>query len=116
MVDDNADAAETLAELLGFDGYEVRSAADAESALQMLKSFVPEVALLDIGLPGMDGHQLASVLRADPRTAGIKLVALTGYDRDSAGATVSDFDEHLVKPVVFERVLEVLRQLTQHPA
>ncbi len=118
VVDDNADAAETLSELLGFEGYEARSAKDAETALQMLSSYVPDLALLDIGLPGMDGYELAHRLRADPRAVGMKLIALTGYDRasgqDQAGA--SDFDEHLVKPVVIDRLLEVLQQLLRPAA
>ena len=113
VVDDNSDAAETLAELLGFEGYEVRSVGDGEAVPQLLDSYVPDVALLDIGLPGMDGYQLAALLRADPRAAGMKLIALTGYDRDNARAQAlaGHFDEHLVKPVVIERLLEVLRDL-----
>lgn len=111
VVDDNADAAETLSELLGFEGYEARSANDAETALQMMSSYVPDLALLDIGLPGMDGYELARRLRADPRAAGMKLIALTGYDRGASDGKASDFDEHLVKPVVIDRLLEVLQQL-----
>ncbi len=112
VVDDNAEAAEPLAELLGFEGYEVRSAADAEAALALLASYVPDVALLDIGLPGMDGYQLARRLRADPRAARMKLIAVSGYERgDGDRAGSADFDEHLVKPVAIERLLEVLRQL-----
>jgi CheY-like chemotaxis protein len=117
VVDDNADAAETLSELLGFEGYEARSANDAETALRMLASYVPDLALLDIGLPGMDGYELAHRLRADPRTAATKLIALTGYDRASSpDQAASDFDEHLVKPVVIDRLLEVLQKLLRPAA
>ena len=113
VVDDNTDAASTLADLLQLVGYEVRCAGDGEAALALLDDYVPELALLDIGLPGMDGYQLARRLRADPRTAGARLVALTGYGRDNdrARALAARFDEHLVKPVMGDRLLEVLKQL-----
>jgi len=117
VVDDNADAALALAELLQLVGYEVRCAGDGESALALLDDYVPELALLDIGLPGMDGYQLARLLRADPRMAGARLVALTGYGRDNdrARALEARFDEHLVKPVMADRLLEVLKQLLPPP-
>jgi signal transduction histidine kinase/CheY-like chemotaxis protein len=119
VVDDNSDAADTLTELLRLEGYEVRCAGDGKSALAMLDTFVPELALLDIGLPGIDGYQLAGMLRADPRAAGIKLVALTGYGRenDRARALAASFDEHLVKPATGDRLLEVLTRLMapSHP-
>ena len=113
VVDDNADAASTLADLLQLVGYEARCAGDGESALALLDDYVPELALLDIGLPGMDGYELARRLRADPRMAGARLVALTGYGRDNdrARALAARFDEHLVKPVTADRLLEVLKQL-----
>ena len=113
VVDDNADAASTLAELLQMVGYEVRCAGDGEAALALLEDYVPELALLDIGLPGMDGYQLARLLRADPRMAKARLVALTGYGRDNdrARALEARFDEHLVKPVMADRLLEVLQRL-----
>ena len=113
VVDDNADAASTLADLLQMVGYEVRCAGDGEAALALLEDYVPDLALLDIGLPGMDGYQLARRLRADPRMAKARLVALTGYGRDNdrARALQARFDEHLVKPVMADRLLEVLQQL-----
>jgi PAS domain S-box-containing protein len=115
VVDDNADAAETLAEILRLVGYEVRCAGHADAAMALLDSYVPQLALLDIGLPDIDGYQLAGLLRADPRAAGMKLVALTGYGRDSdrALALAAKFDEHLVKPVTIDRLLEVLRELME---
>jgi CheY-like chemotaxis protein len=109
LVDDNADAAETLGELLGLMGYEVRVAGDAHAALAVLDDFHPELALLDIGLPEIDGYQLAGMLRADPRAAGTKLVALTGYSADSQRG--ANFDEHLVKPVAPDKLLEVVGRL-----
>ena len=102
-----------LCELLGFEGYETRSANNAETALQMLGSYVPDLALLDIGLPGMNGYELARRLRSDPQMAGIKLIALTGYESDGGKeqGAASNFDDHLVKPVVIDHLLQVMRQL-----
>ena len=113
VVDDNVDAAETLAVLLGSAGYDVRTAGDAACALRTLDAFAVEAAVLDIGLPIVDGYELAWRLRADARCAGIRLVALTGYGRDPdrRRALESGFDEHLVKPVSAERLLEVLARL-----
>jgi CheY-like chemotaxis protein len=115
VVDDNADAADTLAEILRLAGYEVRCAGHAAAAMALLDSYVPQLALLDIGLPDIDGYQLAGLLRADPRAAGMKLVALTGYGRDNdrALALAATFDEHLVKPVMIDRLLELLRELME---
>jgi CheY-like chemotaxis protein len=97
---------QTLAELLRLGGCEVRWAADGESALRLLDTWRPQLALLDLGLPGLDGYQLAQKMRDDPRNAGMKLVALTGYgqDHDRARALASRFDEHLVKPVGIDRL------------
>jgi PAS domain S-box-containing protein len=113
IVDDNADAAQTLELLLGHAGYEVKTACDAHGAFAILETFRPQVALLDIGLPEMDGYELARRLRDDARLAGVRLVALTGYgrDRDRERALASHFDEHLVKPVLPERLLEVVGAL-----
>ncbi|WP_280153244.1 ATP-binding protein [Piscinibacter sp. XHJ-5] len=118
LVDDNADAADTLSELLRDAGHQVCIAADGAAALAALDSFVPELALLDIGLPGMDGYELASRLRADPRVAGVRIVALTGYGRepDRARAMATNFDEHLVKPVTAERLFDVTDRLLDDTA
>ncbi|WKB53868.1 hybrid sensor histidine kinase/response regulator [Eleftheria terrae] len=113
IVDDNLDAANSLALVLGDAGHQVKTAADAGAALQVLRSFDAQVAVLDIGLPGIDGYQLASTLRADPGLAGLRLVALTGYGRepDRARALEARFDEHLVKPVAIPRLLAVIAHL-----
>jgi PAS domain S-box-containing protein len=113
VVDDNTDAAQTLADLLRVLGYEVRCAGDAGSAMDLLDSYVPQLALLDIGLPGEDGYALAARMRADTRMAGARLVALTGYgsDKDRERALSSHFDEHLVKPVRPERLFATLDRL-----
>ncbi len=113
VVDDNDDAAQSLALVLQFEGHTVRTAGDGEQALRLLEEFVPEAAILDIGLPGMNGYELAVALRADPRTQGIVLIALTGYGRDPDRRRALDagFDEHLVKPVEFELLLARLTEL-----
>jgi CheY-like chemotaxis protein len=113
VVDDNRDAAHTLAALLETVGYEARTAADAAQALRELESFDADVAILDIGLPSMSGYDLARTLRRDPRFGRLRLVALTGYGRDPdrERALRSGFDEHLVKPAPPERLFDILGRL-----
>ncbi len=110
VVDDNADAADTLAALLHGRGHAVRVARDGDAALLAAREFGPEVVLLDIGLPGMDGYAVARALRAAPGGGGLRLVALTGYGRDEDRRRSSEagFDEHLVKPVAPEVLLGCL--------
>ena len=112
VVDDNADAAQTLAELLQVIGYEARTAPDATVALQVLEEFQPQLALLDIGLPQVDGYELAGLIRQRPAGKDVRLVALTGYGQESdrARALAAQFDEHLVKPVGIDRLTEVLQR------
>ncbi|AKJ29846.1 ATP-binding protein [Caldimonas brevitalea] len=113
LVDDNLDAAAALEVALTEVGYEVRTAADADAALATLAQFDADVAVLDIGLPGMDGYELARLLRDDPRHRHVRLVALTGYGRepDRQRALAAHFDEHLVKPAPVPRLLALLREL-----
>ncbi|MGH8798322.1 MAG: response regulator, partial [Caldimonas sp.] len=113
IVDDNADAAESLAMVLGLEGHDVRTAGSAEEAIERLDEFVPEVAFLDIGLPKMDGYDLARALRAEPRASNARLVALTGYGRgpDRRRAIDAGFDEHMVKPVDIDSLLGRLDEL-----
>jgi PAS domain S-box-containing protein len=110
VVDDNADAAETLALALGMAGHDVRSAADAPSALEVASGFRPEVVILDIGLPGMDGYELARRLRVEEKGDTIVLVALTGYgqEEDRRRGAEAGFDHYLVKPVRPDAILAVL--------
>jgi CheY-like chemotaxis protein/two-component sensor histidine kinase len=100
IVDDNPDAADTLALILRARGHLVRTASDGPSALTEAAAFRPEVVLLDIGLPGMDGYEVARRLRAMPEAAGATLAALTGYNRDEdrRRAAEAGFDRHLTKP------------------
>ncbi len=111
IVDDNADAAEMLASLLvEAVGFKVKTATDAATALDLLDDFQPDIAILDIGLPGMDGYELAQKLRRDPRLAGMKMVALTGYgtEQDRKRALESGFDAHCIKPAALESLLAVI--------
>jgi signal transduction histidine kinase/CheY-like chemotaxis protein len=101
VVDDNIDAAQTLAMLLKLQGQEIQVAYDGLSALQVAESFHPEVVLLDIGLPRMDGYEVARRLREQVGADRVLLAALTGYgqDEDRRRSTAAGFNVHLVKPV-----------------
>ncbi|MCW7537376.1 ATP-binding protein [Aquabacterium sp. A7-Y] len=115
VVDDNPDSAEMQAQLLALGGHEVRVAFDGPSALAMVADYTPDVAVLDIGLPGMDGYELAQRLKALPQLSRLRLVALTGYGRepDRERALRSGFDLHLVKPVDPERLLKSIQELVE---
>ncbi len=110
VVDDNVDSAESLALLLRLKGHEVETAHDGPAALEKAGSFHPQVVLLDIGLPGLDGYQVASQLRQRRRTASALLVALTGYgqEEDQRLAREAGFDHHLTKPVDLLVIHELL--------
>ena len=107
VVDDNEDAVEALAELLRMEGYEVVSAESAEHALEQVDGFIPDIALLDIGLPKMNGYDLARALRANPQLRTLRLIALTGYGRapDRQRAFDAGFDDHFVKPAPIDELL-----------
>ncbi|MFE8598769.1 hybrid sensor histidine kinase/response regulator [Archangium violaceum] len=117
VVDDNRDAVELLTEFLGSKGYVTRMALDGPSGLEAASAFRPHIALLDVGLPVMDGYELASRLRQEPSLKGIKLVAITGYGQDSDRhrAHEAGFDLHLVKPIQPGQLLRILRELVQTP-
>lgn len=106
VVDDNADAVDTLAMLLEADGHRVERARDGEEALVVARHFTPRVVLLDVGLPKLDGWEVARRLRADPATAGTVLIALSGYGQtgDRERSRAAGFDGHLLKPVDLEAV------------
>jgi two-component system, OmpR family, response regulator len=110
LVDDSVDAAEAMSMLLETLGHEVRVMHDGPSALAMVDDFAPEVVLLDIGLPGMDGFEVARQLRARAATKTALLIALTGYggDSDKQKAREAGFDHHLVKPVSFTAIETVI--------
>ena len=110
IVDDNADAAEMMAMLLSSYGHEVQTAGDAESTLRIANEFVPDVILLDIGLPGTDGYTVGRILRRDPRFHTTMLIALTGYGsaRDRERSMEAGFDHHVVKPAQVDQLLAMI--------
>lgn len=100
VVDDNRDAAHSMALLLGFLGAELHIEHDGCAALAALPHWQPQLLLLDIGMPRMDGYEVARRIRADRRFDGLTLVALTGWgqDADRERTRAAGFDDHLVKP------------------
>jgi CheY-like chemotaxis protein len=113
VVDDNADAADSLGSLLNLEGHEVEVSYGSREALARARIYKPDVMLLDIGLPDMDGYEVAREMRASPELANIRLVALTGYGQaeDKQRARSAGFDDHLVKPVEFPALQRVLAGL-----
>ena len=111
VVDDNVDAAESLMLLLRASSHQARMVHDGPSALAAALEFLPEVVLLDIGLPGMNGHEVAKQMRAQVAALGnVVLVALTGYgqETDRDRSREAGFDHHLVKPADFAKVTQIL--------
>ncbi|WP_437780852.1 hybrid sensor histidine kinase/response regulator [Sorangium sp. So ce1097] len=108
VVDDNQDSAESMAMLLQRMGHEAHAVFDGPSAIELATRLKPELVLLDIGMPGMTGHDVARTLRRTPGLEGLSLFAMTGYGQESARRATKEagFDEHLVKPIS----VDVLRQ------
>jgi PAS domain S-box-containing protein len=113
IVDDNPDVACSTALLLDMHGYRTRTAHDGETALKLAREQCPQLAILDIGLPGMDGLSLARAFRQDPALRSVRLVALTGYGRDVdlSSGEVAGFDRYLTKPAPPDELLAVLEAL-----
>jgi CheY-like chemotaxis protein len=111
VVDDNEDAADTCGTLLEMSGYDVRVVYTPEAALAALDDFQPHVAILDIGLPGMSGYELAREMKARGWTG--KMSALTGYGQaaDMAASKAAGFDAHLTKPVAPAQLIELVAKL-----
>ncbi|HEX3595333.1 MAG TPA: response regulator [Polyangiaceae bacterium] len=111
IVDDYADAADLLAEALSFAGYEVRTANDGPAALEIFEQESPAAAFIDIGMPGMDGYEVARKLREGPGASAF-LVALTGRsgDAERLRSVAAGFDLHLVKPVDLSKVAALLEE------
>jgi PAS domain S-box-containing protein len=101
VADDNADAAETLTLLLRLEGHAVQTANDGIRALELARDFHPDVALLDIGMPGLNGFEVAAAIRREPWARAARLIAITGWgkDHDKQRSKEAGFDEHLTKPV-----------------
>ena len=118
VVDDNQDAAQATAVLLELAGHEVKAVADGHDALASAPVFAPNVVLLDIGLPGMDGYAVARALRGIDETRSSCLIALTGYGQpaDRNRANDAGFDHHLTKPADPDDLLRVIQEWLQSPA
>lgn len=114
VVDDNEDAAQTLAALLEGLGHSVATADNGLTALSTARAFVPDIVFLDIGMPIMNGYEAALALRKIPHLAAVKLIALSGWgtEKDLARATEAGFDRHLLKPLSMEALLGLIASLT----
>jgi PAS domain S-box-containing protein len=118
VVDDNLDVGDSLVLLLRQHGHEVRVANDGPTALALAREERPDVVLLDIGMPGMDGYEVARRLRQEPGLQGVLLVAMTGFgqETDRRHSRAAGFDQHLVKPVEPDDLLRLLAQPRPAPA
>ena len=110
LIEDNEDGRDMMAMMLEAQNYTVATAVDGYDGLRQAAQALPDVALVDIGLPGIDGYEVARRMRADPATCAVRLIALTGYGQESDRRRAIDagFDAHLVKPVDMGRLMEVL--------
>jgi CheY-like chemotaxis protein len=113
VADDNRDAAKSLAMLLRALGHEVAVVYDGTTTVSTARSFRPHIALLDIGMPGLDGYGAARAIRGDPDGQHMKIVALTGWgqDEDARRAREAGFDAHLVKPAELETLRHILMEM-----
>ena len=113
VVEDNRDGLETLVALLDMLGYATAGAADGKEALRVAREFRPHIVLLDLGLPGMDGYEVAQALRADPQFKGLFIAALTGWgaEGDRRRTAEAGFDAHLTKPVELGALEETLARI-----
>jgi CheY-like chemotaxis protein len=111
IADDNRDAGESLAALLRMDGHEVTVVHNGQEALSAFSAVQPEVALLDIGMPGLNGYEVARRVRQGSLGRAVTLIAVTGWgqDRDKAQSLAAGFNHHFTKPVETDRLLEMLR-------
>ena len=112
LVEDNEDARDLLRQLLEFEQFQVHTAADGLTGLDLIRSVRPHFAVVDIGLPGMNGHELAREVRRNDRST--ILIAATGYGQESdrEAALEAGFDEHITKPLNFDELLQLLRRVS----
>jgi CheY-like chemotaxis protein len=112
-VDDNTDAANSIGILLQEMGHDTRTAHDAQSALTQMELFKPEIVLLDLGLPGIDGVEVGRRIRTKPEGRNVSLIAVTGWsqDHDRRQTAEAGFDGHLVKPVTAQQIQSVIAQV-----
>lgn len=112
IVEDNYDAARTLQELLQFEGHVVEVAHNGLEGLVVARSFLPDVVLCDIGLPGLDGWQVVSTLRAEAATARSRFIAVSGYgsQEDRRRSELAGFEAHMTKPLDLDHLMRLLRK------
>jgi len=112
VVDDNQDAADSLAALLEIEGFDVRTAYDGDNAVQAVQRAAPDMIVMDLGMPGMDGYDTARAIRGLAGSAGILMIALTGWGQSDARRRTLEagFDHHLVKPVELEQLVRLAAQ------
>ncbi len=117
LIEDNEDTREMMATLLTRNGFEVRTAADGLTAVTLIDEFLPHAALVDVGLPGIDGFEVARRVRTTSKNHQVILIALTGYGQlsDRATAIKAGFDAHLVKPVRLQQLLAIMATHERHP-
>ena len=110
VVDDNRDTAQSMARLLKLLGNEVETAHDGPSAIEVARTLRPEFVLLDIGLPGMDGYEVARRLREEPCCTPAVIIGVSGYgqDEDRRRSREAGFDHHLIKPVDFDKLVPLI--------
>ena len=113
MVEDNPEAAESLMMILELLGHQARVVHDGRTAIEAARANLPDVMLIDIGLPGMNGYEVAQAIRRDATLKHLVLVALTGYglSEDKARAMAAGFDHHLVKPVDLDALQELVERV-----
>jgi len=118
LADDNSDALESLAMLLEMEGHTVRKASDGLAAIELVRQRLPDVMLLDIGMPGMNGHEVAQRVREEYAEAEIILIALTGWGQpgDRVRTRAAGFDHHLTKPVEFDELAQLLNRTPRSAA
>jgi signal transduction histidine kinase len=110
VVDDAADLRELVSDLLRMKGHEVTAVEDGASAVRVIRELLPDVALIDIGLPEMDGYEVARTLRRELPNKKLRLIAMTGYGQaaDKAAATAAGFDAHIVKPASADKIMRAI--------
>ena len=118
LVDDNRDSVESLALLLALSGYETETAHDGLEAVRLAASWRPDVVLLDIGLPKMNGYEVCRAIRAEPWGRDVPVIALTGWGQDEARQRTAEagFTAHLVKPVDFPKLTQILAEVRAQAA
>ena len=118
LVDDSPDSSEPLSLLLQTKGFDTRIAIDGEQAIDVADEFLPDCVLLDLGLPGIDGYEVARMMRARPYGRDLVLVALTGWGGREVRTRAADagFDYHLVKPINWEELERIVDSIARQSA